>query len=70
METLRIAATALRANKLRSFLTLLGVIIGIMTIVSVVAVVSGLNDYITNKVFDLNPDVFVVTKFGINTSRE
>jgi putative ABC transport system permease protein len=70
METLRIAATALRANKLRSFLTLLGVIIGIMTIVSVVAVVSGLNDYITNKVFALNPDVFVITKFGIITSRE
>ncbi len=70
METLRIAATALRTNKLRSFLTLLGVIIGIMTIVSVVAVVSGLNDYITTKVFTLNPDVFIITKFGIITSRE
>lgn len=70
METFRIAATALRANKLRSFLTLLGVIIGVMTIIAVVAVVSGLNDYITNKVFALNPDVFIVTKFGIITSRE
>lgn len=70
METIRIAATALRANKLRSFLTLLGVIIGVMTIISVVAVVSGLNDYIANKVFSLNPDVFIITKFGIITSRE
>jgi putative ABC transport system permease protein len=70
METLRIAATALRAHKLRSFLTLLGVIIGIMTVVTVVAIISGLNAFITEKVFDLSPDVYAVTRFGIITSRE
>lgn len=70
METLRIAATALRAHKMRSFLTLLGVIIGIMTVITVVAIISGLNDYISEKVFDLNPDVYAVTQFGIITSRE
>ncbi|HYK02027.1 MAG TPA: ABC transporter permease [Thermoanaerobaculia bacterium] len=70
METLRIAANALRAHKMRSFLTLLGVIIGIMTVVTVVAIISGLNNYISEKVFQLNPDVYAVTKFGIITSRE
>ena len=70
METLRIAASALRAHKLRSFLTLLGVIIGIMTVVTVVAIISGLNAFITEKVFDLNPDVYAVTRYGIITSRE
>jgi putative ABC transport system permease protein len=70
METLRIAATALRAHKMRSFLTLLGVIIGIMTVVAVVSIISGLNNYISEKVFSLNPDVYGVTKFGIITSRE
>ena len=70
METLRIAATALRAHKLRSFLTLLGVIIGVMTVVSVVSITAGLNDYIKEKVFQLNPDIYVVTQFGIITSRE
>ncbi|HEX2060061.1 MAG TPA: ABC transporter permease [Thermoanaerobaculia bacterium] len=70
METLRIAATALRAHKLRSFLTLLGVIIGVMTVVTVVSIISGLNHYISEKVFQLNPDVYAVTKFGIITSRE
>jgi putative ABC transport system permease protein len=70
METLRIAATALAANKLRSFLTLLGVIIGVMTVVSVVSIISGLNNYIAEKVFTLNPDVYIVTQFGIITSRE
>jgi putative ABC transport system permease protein len=70
METLRIAATALRAHKLRSFLTLLGVIIGVMTVVTVVAIISGLNAFISERVFDLNPDVYAVTQFGIITSRE
>ncbi|HVG24071.1 MAG TPA: ABC transporter permease [Thermoanaerobaculia bacterium] len=70
METFRIAAAALRAHKLRSFLTLLGVIIGIMTVVTVVAIISGLNAMITEQVFDLNPDVFIATRFGIITSRE
>src|SRR5215213_3696600 len=70
METLRIASNALRAHKMRSFLTLLGVIIGIMTVVTVVAIISGLNNYISEKVFQLNPDVYAVTQFGIITSRE
>jgi len=70
METIRIASGALRAHKMRSFLTLLGVIIGVMTVVTVVAIISGLNNYISEKVFQLNPDVYAVTKFGIITSRE
>lgn len=70
METLRIAAGALGAHKLRSFLTLLGVIIGVATIVTVVSIISGLNNYIGEKVFNLSPDVFVLTRFGIITSRE
>ena len=70
METIRIAASALRAHKLRSFLTLLGVIIGVMTVVSVVSIISGLNSFVSEKLFQLNPDVYVVTQFGIITSRE
>jgi putative ABC transport system permease protein len=70
METLRIAARALTTNKLRSFLTLLGVIIGVATVISVVSIIAGLNSYIQEKVFQLNPDVYIVTQFGIITSRE
>ena len=69
METLRIAATALNTHKLRSFLTLLGVIIGVMTVVSVVSIIAGLNNFVAEKLFQLNPDVYVVTQFGIITSR-
>jgi putative ABC transport system permease protein len=70
METLRIAATALGTHKMRSFLTLLGVIIGVMTVVSVVSIIAGLNNFIEEKLFKLSPDVYVVTQFGIITSRE
>ena len=69
-ESVAIALDALRANTLRSFLTLLGVIIGVMTVVAVVAVISGLNNYVATKLFSLSPDVYAVTRWGIITSRE
>ncbi len=70
MELCRAALGSIRAHPLRSFLTLLGVIIGVTTIVGVAAVISGLNDYVAGKIIRLSPDVFVVTKFGIIQSRE
>jgi putative ABC transport system permease protein len=69
-ELLQVALTALKRNKLRSFLTLLGVIIGVMTVVAVVSVISGLNGYVQDKVLNLNPDVLVFTKYGIIRGRQ
>ena len=69
-ETISIATAALQKNRLRSFLTLLGVIIGVMTIVAVVSVIQGLNNYVTLQLFQLRPDVYIATQFGIITSRE
>src|SRR3954469_25161891 len=69
-ELLRESLRAIRAHALRSFLTLLGIIIGVATLVGVVSVIAGLNAYVTDKVFALSPDVFVVSKFGIIRSRE
>jgi putative ABC transport system permease protein len=65
-----VAVAALRRNKLRSFLTLLGVIIGVMTVVSVVSIISGLNANVRDKVLNLNPDVIVFTKYGIIRNRQ
>ena len=65
-------ATSLRAlgrHKLRSGLTLLGIIIGVMTVVAVVSVISGLNDFVATKLTNLNPDVLLFTRFGIMRSR-
>ena len=69
-EVFAVALQALRRNKLRSFLTLLGVIIGVATVVSVVSIISGLNSYVMDKVLNLNPDVLVFTKYGIIRSRQ
>ncbi len=64
------ALRAMRANRLRSSLTLLGMIIGVATLVGVVSVISGLNGFVQETVIQLSPDVYVVTKFGIIRSRE
>src|ERR1700761_4624431 len=69
-ELLREVLRTVRANPLRSFLTLLGVIIGVATLVAVVAVISGLNVFVRDKVFSLAPDVFVVNKLGIPRSHQ
>jgi putative ABC transport system permease protein len=69
-ETLRLAVDALRAHKLRSFLTLLGVILAVTTLVSVMGIIAGLNLYIAHRVADLGANVFIVDRFGIITSRD
>jgi len=69
-ETLRVAIASLRAHPMRTILTLLGVIIGVTTVVTVVSIISGMNVYIKDKVLTLGADAFVVSKFGIITRRE
>jgi putative ABC transport system permease protein len=70
VETLKLAMDSLRAHKLRSFLTLLGVILAVATLVSVMSVIAGLNNYIADKVADLGANVFVIDRFGIITSMD
>ena len=61
METLKLSLDALRAHKLRSFLTLLGVILAVTTLVAVMSVVDGLNFYVADKVANLGANVYVLT---------
>jgi putative ABC transport system permease protein len=69
-ETFKLALDALRAHKLRSFLTLLGVILAVLTLVAVMSVVSGLNFYVADRVANLGANTYVVDRFGIITSRD
>jgi putative ABC transport system permease protein len=64
IESIRIALRSLWANKLRSVLTLLGVVIGIASVIAVVTFVSGINDYVAKKIFNLGADVFIVSKMS------
>jgi putative ABC transport system permease protein len=63
-EAIRVALQSLWANKLRSVLTLLGVVIGISSVIAVVTFVSGINDYVAKKIFNLGADVFIVSKMS------
>lgn len=64
LESIRIALRSLWANKLRSVLTLLGVVIGVAAVIAVVTFVSGINDYVAKKIFNLGADVFIVSKMS------
>ena len=69
-ETLRLALDSLRAHKLRSFLTLLGVILAVTTLVAVISVVAGLNFFVADRIANLGANVFVLNRFGIITSED
>src|SRR5260370_39145778 len=58
------ALSSLRANRLRSLLTLLGIVIGVMAVIAVVSIMSGLNDYVAGKIFSLGPDVITITRMS------
>jgi putative ABC transport system permease protein len=69
-ETLKLALSALRAHKLRSFLTLLGVILAVTTLIAVMSVIAGLNFYVADRIANLGANVYLVHRFGIITSED
>ena len=69
-ETLWLSLDALRAHKLRSFLTLLGVILAVFTLVIVMSIVEGMTRYVAEKIANLGANVFIVNQMGIITSHE
>jgi putative ABC transport system permease protein len=64
LEAIRLALQSLWANKLRSALTLLGVVIGVAAVIAVVTFVNGINGYVAEKVFNLGADVFIISKMS------
>src|SRR6266478_6626656 len=69
-ETLWLALDALRAHKLRSFLTWRGVVLAGTTLVSGRSGVSGLNMYVADRVTNLGANVYLVHRFGMITSED
>jgi len=69
-EPILIALETLRAHKLRSFLTLLGVILSVSTLIVVVSMVEGANKYVSDKVANFGSNVFLVMRFPIINSQE
>jgi putative ABC transport system permease protein len=63
-ESTRIAFNSLHKNKLRSFLTLLGIILATTTLIAVTALIHGMNLYIANKVSNMGADGFRVVRMA------
>jgi putative ABC transport system permease protein len=61
-EAVAISTASLWAHKLRSILTLLGVVIGVAAVIAVVSLINGANQYVATRVFRLGADVFGLSK--------
>ena len=62
-EAFWVALEALRTHKLRSFLTLLGVVIATTTLIVVMSIVNGMNLYIADHIANLGANTFVLHQF-------
>lgn len=61
-EALKIALQSLWANKLRTILTLIGVVIGVASVIMIVTMINGVNSYVATKVYGYGADVFIASK--------
>ena len=61
-EAVAIATSSLWAHKLRSILTLIGVVIGVTSVIAVVSLINGANQYVATRVFRLGADVFGLSR--------
>jgi len=64
-ESVSMAMGSLWSNKLRTFLTLLGLIIGVLTIIAVVSIIQGLNNYVYTQFAFFGANDFTVSKFSM-----
>lgn len=64
------ALATLRANKLRSSLTILGVTVGVVTVLSMVSIIQGLNKSFSEQIESLGSNTIFVTKFSPSFGRQ
>jgi putative ABC transport system permease protein len=61
-EIVQMALDSIKSHKLRSFLTLLGIMIGVMTVIGMVAIIQGLNRAVLAELESAGSDLIVITK--------
>jgi putative ABC transport system permease protein len=64
-EGMLMAWASLKSNKMRSFLTILGVLIGVTAVIGMVSIIQGLNNSMAKQIESLGSNVIYVTKFNI-----
>lgn len=68
-ETTRSALIAILANRMRSFLTILGIVIGVMSVILLISLVTGLKTYITGQIQTLGANLLIVIPGKIGGAR-
>lgn len=69
-ETLRLALSAIWAHKLRSFLTLLGMIIGVTAFMVVLSILQGFNVYVDEKIAGIGSNSFTIRRFSFDDFKD
>jgi putative ABC transport system permease protein len=69
-ETLKLALSAIWAHKLRSALTLLGMIVGVTAVVVVVSLIQGFNRYFDEKIAGIGAKAYVIRRFGFEDFKD
>jgi putative ABC transport system permease protein len=64
-EAFKLALQSLWANKLRTILTLIGVVMGVASVIMVITLVQGANKYVSTKLTGYGADVFTVQRMGL-----
>jgi putative ABC transport system permease protein len=68
LENLAVAIDTLRARKVRSALTVLGIVIGVTSVISVAAIIDGLNRHIKGRITSVGSRLFIVSRFPFGTN--
>jgi len=63
LDSWRMALDSLKANKMRTILTLLGIIIGVMTVVGMLSIIEGLNQSMATRIGEMGSNLFVISKY-------
>ncbi|NCB36970.1 MAG: hypothetical protein EOM58_13140, partial [Clostridia bacterium] len=61
MQSFNMALKSISGNRMRSFLTMLGIIIGVLAIVVLVAIAQGSSSYVTSRIEGLGTNLFTVS---------
>ena len=69
-ETLKLAFSAIWAHKLRSFLTLLGMIIGVTAFMVVLSLLQGFNSYVDEKIAGIGSNSFTIRRFSFDDFKD
>jgi putative ABC transport system permease protein len=69
LDLIRVSLSNFRTHKLRAFLTVLGIVIGVMTVISILSLIQGMNDSVEKQIQSLGSNTILVAKASFGMGR-